>query len=154
MRQLIQYLPGLRTLKTALAVLICIGIWSIWNDAMPFFASVAAVITMQNSIESSVKAGFQRFIGTLVGAFVAGLLVWIVPINLITIGIGIILVIHLTAMMKENNSAAIASIVFLAVIINVDTQSINSYIVLRVIETSLGIATAVIINLLIKPPKE
>lgn len=71
MPQFIQVLPGMRTLKTALAVLICIGIWRIWNDSMPFFASIAAVITMQNSIENSVKVGIDRVIETTLGIGIA-----------------------------------------------------------------------------------
>jgi len=154
MPQFIQVLPGMRTLKTALAVFICIGIWRIWNDSMPFFAGIAAVITMQNSIENSVKVGIDRFIGTLVGAFVGGLLVWTLPINSITISLGIILVIHLTTIIKKGGSAAIASIVFLAITINIGDKSINNYIFMRVVETTLGIGIAVLINTLIKPPKK
>jgi len=154
MPQFIQVLPGMRTLKTALAVLICIVIWRIWNDSMPFFASIAAVITMQNSIENSVKVGIDRFIGTLVGAFVGGLLVWTLPINSITLSLGIILVIHVTTVIKKGGSAAIASIVFLAITINIGDKSINNYILMRVIETTLGIGIAVLVNTLIKPPKK
>lgn len=154
MTQLTQLLPGMRTLKTALAVFICIGIWRIWNDAMPFFACIAAVITMQNSIESSVMIGLDRFIGTLVGAFIGGLLIWTLPINLFTLSLGIVIVIHLTTVIKKGGSAAIASIVFLAITINVGDKSINNYILLRVIETTLGIGVAVLINTIIKPPKK
>ena len=149
-----EYLPGMRTFKTALSVFLCITIWRIWNTDFPFFACIAAVITTQNSLESTKRVGINRFLGTLIGACVGALIVWFFPSNTITLTLGIIVVIHLTTLAKKGGSAAIASIVYLTIMINIGAESINTYILLRVVETTLGILVATIINTRIRPPEE
>lgn len=146
-------LPGMRTNKTAFAVFLCIIFWGFWNDSPPFFACIAAVITMQNSVENSIKVGIDRLIGTLIGALFGAILLWFIPVNSMTISFGIIVVLYLTNKLKKTGSSAIGCIVFLAVTINAGIDQINSYVVFRVLETSLGIVIAVCVNLLIHPPK-
>lgn len=149
-----KYLPGMRTNKTAIAVFFCIVLWGIWNDTMPFFACIAAVITMQNSVEDSIKVGIDRLIGTLIGAFFGAALLWLFPVNAFSIALGIITVLYTTNKMKKTGSSAIGCIVFLAVSINAGVDHVNTYVLYRVLETSLGIVIAVCVNLLIHPPKE
>jgi uncharacterized membrane protein YgaE (UPF0421/DUF939 family) len=55
---------------------------------------------------------------------------------------------------KKGGSAAIACIVYLTIMINIGAESINTYILLRVVETTLGILVATIINIQIRPPEE
>ncbi|MDF1617142.1 FUSC family protein [Petrocella sp. FN5] len=149
-----EYMPGMRTFKTALSVFLCIIIWRIWNTELPFFACIAAVITTQNSIESTKRVGLNRFLGTLIGACVGALIVWFLPNNTLILTLGIIVVIHLTTLVKKGGSAAIACIVYLTIMINIGVESINTYILLRVVETTLGILVATIINTSIRPPDE
>ncbi|PKM67644.1 MAG: hypothetical protein CVU95_06065 [Firmicutes bacterium HGW-Firmicutes-2] len=154
MHTISKYMPGMRTFKTALSVFLCITIWRIWNTEIPFFACIAAVITTQNSIESTKRVGLNRFLGTLIGACVGALIVWFLPSNTFILTLGIIVVIHLTTLVKKGGSAAIACIVYLTIMINIGAESINTYILLRVVETTLGILVATIINVQIRPPEE
>ena len=62
----LQELPtiGLRTLKTGIAVFLCLLIW----PSEPFFACLTAVICLQDTVSNSIKVGFNRGIGTMLGA--------------------------------------------------------------------------------------
>lgn len=72
-------LPGWRTIKTAVAVMISFAIFLPWWDYSlaqpsgplqelgPFYACIAAVICMQTSVHASVVQGLSRIVGTLVG---------------------------------------------------------------------------------------
>lgn len=146
--------PGMRNIKTSLSVLICIVIWGFFSDDPPFFACIAAVITMQNSLGSSIKVGVDRVIGTLIGALIGGLTAYVLPGQKALASLGIIIVIHITHMINKSGATAIACIVFLAILLNIENESIESYILFRVIETFLGIIVAVIINMLIFPPNK
>ncbi|MDT2191533.1 FUSC family protein [Paenibacillus larvae] len=59
---------GMRNVKTAIAVLLCILILRLFQIESPFYACIAAVITMQNTVEDSYETGINRIIGTLIGA--------------------------------------------------------------------------------------
>jgi uncharacterized membrane protein YgaE (UPF0421/DUF939 family) len=143
---------GFRNIKTAIAVLICMAVLRTFKDYSPFYACIAAVITMQNSMDNSIKAGLNRMIGTLIGALVGGVFASIYGENLIITSLGIVIVIYLTNLFKRSGSTSIACIVYLAIMVNIkDTTPLN-YTIFRVLETFLGIIVAVCVNLLIAYP--
>lgn len=59
---------GLRNIKTAISVAICILVLGLLGVRQPFFACMTAVFTMQANVKTSFEAGFSRFLGTLAGA--------------------------------------------------------------------------------------
>ncbi|MGL4771994.1 MAG: aromatic acid exporter family protein, partial [Clostridium sp.] len=54
---------GLRNIKTALAVFVCMFLFSIFNNDNPFYACIAAVICMGDTVENSLIMGKNRIIG-------------------------------------------------------------------------------------------
>ena len=46
---------GARNLKTALAVTLCIGFFELIHRQYPFYACIAAVICMKDTVENSYK---------------------------------------------------------------------------------------------------
>ncbi|MDV3427515.1 MAG: aromatic acid exporter family protein [Bacillota bacterium] len=143
---------GLRNIKTAAAVLICLAILRMFKDYSPFYACIAAVITMQNSMNNTIKVGFNRMIGTLIGAAVGAVLTSIYAHSLILTSIGIVIVIFLTNLFKRSGSSSIACIVYLAIMVNIKNTTPLEYSIFRVIETFLGIIVAVCVNLSIAHP--
>lgn len=143
---------GLRNIKTAAAVLICLVILRIFKDYSPFYACIAAVITMQNSMDNTIKVGFNRMIGTLIGATIGCFLTSIFAHNIIVTSLGIIIVIFLTNLFKRSGSSSIACIVYLAIMVNIKDTAPLQYTIFRVLETFLGIIVAVCVNLLIAHP--
>ena len=59
---------GMRNIKTSISVFLCIIILRIFHNTYPFYACIAAVITMQSAVHHSFATGRNRMIGTVVGA--------------------------------------------------------------------------------------
>jgi uncharacterized membrane protein YgaE (UPF0421/DUF939 family) len=143
---------GMRNIKTAISVMLCIIILKQFSDNSSFYACIASVIVMQNTVESSWKAGISRMIGTLIGAGVGICLSLIGFSNVIITGIGITLIIYFANLLKQNSSISIACIVYLAIMVNVKNTTSLSYTIMRTAETFVGILIAVIVNSVILPP--
>lgn len=145
--------PGMRNVKTAISVFICIAILRLFPDNSPFYACIASVITMQNTMENSIKVGISRMIGTLIGATVGVILSTVYPNNIMLTALGIVVVIYIANFLKRNGSTAIACIVYLAIMVNIKYTTPFYYSLMRVMETFLGITVAVIVNIVVFPPK-
>lgn len=144
--------PGMRNIKTAIAVVLCIIILRFFSDNSPFYACIAAVIAMQSTVQSSWKTGVTRIIGTLAGASVGVLLSLIGVNNVLITGVGIVVVIYITNILKQNAAIGIACIVYLAIMVNVkDTTPLN-YALMRTAETFFGIIMAMVVNSVVFPP--
>lgn len=147
---------GLRNVKTAISVSICLVLLS--KD--PFFAAIAAIMCMQDTVENSLKIGANRIIGTLLGGFLG--LIFLNFTRLINAesftplitGIGVSCAIYLCNAVKKPASSAMASLVLVAIMIAPTGSSAFNYALKRTIETSLGIIVAVLVNKYIKPQKE
>ena len=62
-----RYKPGLRMVKTGVAVLLCLVASILLHRENAFYSCIAAVICMQSTTEKSLPVGIHRFIGTLCG---------------------------------------------------------------------------------------
>ncbi|WP_373898159.1 aromatic acid exporter family protein [Haloimpatiens sp. FM7315] len=143
---------GMRNLKTALSVFLCIVTLHVMKMPYPFYACIAAVICMQSSVFNSFKVGKNRMIGTSIGALIGLILALLSPESSILTGIGIIIVIYLCNLLNKKNSITIGCIVFLAIMTNLKGQDPFKYSTTRLLETFVGIAIAVIVNYLVFPP--
>ncbi|MEJ8306310.1 FUSC family protein [Saccharibacillus sacchari] len=145
---------GMRNIKTAVAVLLCVLISFALKLEYPFYAAIATVIAMESSITSSYAAGKNRTMGTLVGAAFGGLFAFIEPHNAYLSALGIVCVIAVCNLLKWNKSVSIACIVFLAIMLNLrDGEPAFAYALHRVLDTLLGIGVAVLVNYFLIPPK-
>lgn len=144
----------MRNLKTTLAVILSITIARFVNTDTAFYAGIAAIIVMKDSIEASYATGKNRMIGTIIGAILGMLFACIKPSSLILCALGIIIIISLCNYFKLEESIIIAGIVFLAIMLNLKGRSPLFYTVNRVIETFIGIIMAVAVNCFLAPPKK
>ena len=92
-------------------------------------------------------------LGTLVGAATGLLFVQLLPENAILSGIGVMFIIYVCTRMHWNNSIAIATIVFLAIMLNLQGHDPLLYSLNRIQDTLLGIAVALGVNVLVFPPR-
>lgn len=143
---------GMRNFKTALAVSLCIIIFQVFNIGSPFYAAIAAIISMQSSVVDSFKTGKNRILGTFLGALVGLIFALIGPSNPLLIGIGIIIIISISNWLKWNKSITIAGVVFIAIMVNLNGKSPWVYSLNRITDTIIGIVLAVLINYFISPP--
>lgn len=146
------YKIGARIFKTAFAVVICIFLGSFLNDNSGFFAAIAAIITMQGTFKDSFLKGKNRIFGTFVGAFFGYIFALIAHANLLLIFIGIVIIIYICKSLKWNSATVIACVVFLSIMIDAD-KNILQYSVFRLLDTSLGIVVALLVNYFVLPHK-
>lgn len=144
---------GLRTIKTGIAVALCILVANLTDMEFPFYAGIAAAICMQSTVFDTMTTGLHRMLGTFIGAVVGLVFVYIYPMNFILSGIGVIIVIYLCNLFKITKSVSIGCIVFIAIMTQTDESSFHFfYGVHRLIDTLTGIIIAVFVNYILLPP--
>lgn len=155
---------GMRTVKTAVAVVICfflflpfwtetaVGEGGLLENIGPFYACIAAVICMQSSVEQSVRQGISRVIGTCIGGGV-GLCVLLLddlveqPVFTgVIMGVGIMLTLWLCNLIKRPLACSIGCVVVCVVMLNHSGPDRYLYTLLRVVETFVGIGVAILVN--------
>lgn len=144
---------GMRNIKTAIAVFISIVLSKLFKMEYPFYAAIAAIISMQSSVEESFKAGRNRMFGTFIGAVVGFACALISPGNAFVSAIGIVIVIYICNLLKWKESSSIGGVVFLAIMLNLKGNSPLWYSINRLLDTFLGIIVAITVNYFIIPPK-
>lgn len=144
---------GMRNIKTAFSVFLCIIILRAFHHPFPFYACIAAVITMQSTVHNSFTTGKNRIIGTIIGAICGLLFALISPNNVFLTSIGIVIVIYFLNLLNRKNSIIIGCVVFLAIMTNLKEGTPLIYSLSRVIETFMGIFISVLVNFLIFHPK-
>ncbi|ENZ00402.1 FUSC family protein [Clostridium thermobutyricum] len=152
---------GLRNIKTALSVVICMVIFSAIGDENPFYACIAAVICMKDTVSSSFTMGKNRLIGTIIGALFGTLFIYIlIHITFLThyipfiSGIGIVIVIYTCNLFNKPGSVTIACIVFLVIMVNYSGPQSYAYALNRSMDTAIGIIVAILVNKYFNPPAE
>lgn len=148
---------GMRTIKTAIAVAICITILQFFDGTTAFFAATAAIFSLQSNMATSWKLGFSRWIGTDIGA-VIGFLFSFIPltnplVRTLVISFGIILIIYITTLIKQDLAVFIACLVFLAIMTNLKDGHPGTYALTRTLETGLGVIVSILVNKYIAPLK-
>ncbi|MBV4415335.1 FUSC family protein [Clostridium tyrobutyricum] len=144
---------GMRNIKTAISVMICMSLSYVFNREYIFYAVIASIIAMQSSVADSFKTGKNRMLGTVMGAVFGMIFAFISPGNIIFCGIGVIFIIYICDYLGWKKSVVISCIVFLGIMINLNGRSPVIYSMNRIIDTFIGIGVAVIINYFISPPK-
>lgn len=150
---------GQRMVKTVLAVFTCFVIDHFRGGGNPFHSAIAAIVSMQRSVEDSWATGRQRLIATIIGG-IYGILVIIFEVNVYIIpnallryamlSLLLIPLIKLTVTLKQSQGVTLTTIVFLAITIAnpVETgmTAAFDYARNRIIDTLLGVLIALAIN--------
>ena len=151
---------GMRTIKTAAAVALCLlaGLLLKKSGALagdytaPFFACTAAIICMQDTVEASFRHGMFRLFGTGLGGAVGILLIYIGGgewLRVLLGFLGIAACIFLCNLLRMRQASGISCVVFCIILLA--DPDINPYLysVVRMVETAAGIVIAVAVNRLI-----
>lgn len=149
---------GMRTWKTVLAVFICAMIdWA--RGRTPFYSMLAAVVSIQPDMERTLKKGIERMLSSLLGGamgLIFLLLIGLTPIESFTppyylfISLMLIPIITLTVSLKRPECAYLSCVVFLSIAV-MHTESAGAplnYAINRTIDTLVGLAVGIIINLI------
>ena len=157
-------LPGWRTIKSAVAVVLCFLIFLPWwgetsaepggimSQVGPFYACIAAIICMQGSVAASVKQGLSRLFGTLAGGLIGLAAVsitmrwdnWVVLT--LAFGLSVLLTIYVCNLARQPKACAIAAIVCCSIMLSHSGEGRYLYTITRMAETAVGIIVAVAVN--------
>ena len=120
---------GQRIIKTGIAVFICLVIyWLRGFQGLVTQSTVAAIICIQPYRNDSIQTSLNRIIGTLLGAGWAVLFLETLVLlqkhdirpNIILVyimmGLGVILTLYSTVMIKKTDAASLAAIVFICIV--------------------------------------
>ena len=132
---------GARNLKTSLSVFICIIVFELLGRSSAFFACIAAMMCMQDTVENSYKMGKNRMLGTFLGAIV----------GLLLTAIGTTIAIYLCILFNCKGAINSACIVVFAIMTNLKGVGSYDYAFNRILDTFIGVIIAIIINRLVYP---
>ena len=153
-----KFIPGMRIMKTVIAVFICLAIAYLINYDFPLQATIACVLMMKSTTEMSIKSGQQRVLGTIIGgvlAMISLLLGDLISIEiqgfsfivLVTITILVALVICKVAKVPEYAYSMSCVLILATMLGHSSSQEETVYYVLyRIIETISGIIIAIAVN--------
>jgi uncharacterized membrane protein YccC len=144
--------PLLQVLKTSVAT---IGAWLLCNillgQPLPIFAAIAALLVVQPSVNQSLSKGVERSIGVVAGVLLAfgvgalfGTSSWIV---LGVIVLSLLLAWALRLAPGSANQIPISAMLVLSIGAQTPDYAVN-----RIIETVIGAAVALLVNIVIVPP--
>lgn len=143
---------GLRTLKTALAVIIAMFIVDSYGATTSklIFAMLGAMAAVQPSFRESVESCLTQIVGVLFGA-VMGLALLALPVSsLVATGIGIVLVITLYNALHIRFSPNLPCFIVVMICTTPDIQPMT-YAVGRIWDSAIGLGVGMLINTLIFP---
>ncbi len=157
--------PGMRTIKTMVSVAICfllfLPFWGLevqsregpLNQIGPFYACIAAIVCMQDSVEKTVQQGRARLIGTGVGGVIGILILWLAgehsaPLWFgFLLSVGVMLTIWLCDLMNQPAACSIGGVVCCCVLLSKSGPERYFYTIARIVQTAVGIVIGVGVNM-------
>jgi uncharacterized membrane protein YgaE (UPF0421/DUF939 family) len=143
---------GLRIIKTGIAVTVCVAASAFLKLDQPYLAVIATVLSMGKSVDTSVRAGKNKMIGVLIGSALGCGLAMISRGNAGLCGVGVIILLYLCQLLHLTEAATLTCFAFAAVMFSVSGKNPWNPAIMCAENAILGIAVAVVINLLIIPP--
>ncbi len=142
---------GLRTIKTGLAVALALFFAGLRGSPAPIFAAIGAIVAMSRTVGDAFPSCRTQFFGILLGAGFGAVFVGLwSSLGCFGIGLGLIVLILLCVRLRLQFAVPLACMVFVSVCLGPADEAFL-YGVNRLLDTSIGLATALAINLLIKP---
>lgn len=143
---------GLRTIKTAAAVMIAMAIVDSYGATTSklIFAMLGAMEAMQPTMKDSLKACLTQVTGVLLGA-VIGIFMLALPMDHVwSAGIGIVLVITLYNTLHIRFSPSLPCLIVVTICTTPDIQPV-AYAFGRIWDSMIGLGIGFLINILVFP---
>ena len=147
---------GLRMVKTSIAVFIC-ALFGFLRGDMAFFSMITAIICIQPTTEQTIVTSVNRTVGTLIGGFCGMGVIYLCELlylaetdllYLLIISLFVIPIILMALAIKKPSVAAFSCIVFIGVtVLRAADMSPFLSAIHRILDTGIGIFTALIINI-------
>jgi uncharacterized membrane protein YgaE (UPF0421/DUF939 family) len=147
-----QKIIGLRTIKTVVAVLATSLFMTYVLGHNPFFACIGAVVAMERTLSTSIRAAVIRNIATVTGGLI-GIIIGSFTENVVLMALGLIPLIWINNGLGKKESIVPGSIVYFAVFYLNTMEQAWAYGLTRILGTLIGSLIALAINALVFPPK-
>ncbi len=161
---------GMRKVKSLISLVVAFVIWQIVRiflpslEVHPVFAYVYSVIEIRETLDKTKKFGLLRikatFIGLIVGLVFITLSVfavsaidgemWKLIAELILILLATLISLQSAEAAKCENFCGIAAIITIICMVSHSEEDIYLYAVMRVVQTLIGVFSAMIINMFVK----
>lgn len=143
---------NLQVVKTSLAAGISWLVASLLpHSPYPIFAPLAAILIMQVTIANSIEKALYRILGVIGGVCVGVLVGYFFTVGTISITLVVLLGMAVSTAFRLNPQ--VTSQVAVSALLVLDYGRMQGYVVGRIGETVVGSVVAVVINILICPPK-
>ena len=147
---------GGRTVKTVLAVYLCLLIGIVRKSDTAFYAAIAAVLCVQRTSKDSIREAFNREVATVIGG-IWGMLVllferyfWCSPCEVLRylfLSVILIPIINFSVLIKRERGTFLMCVVFLCITVtHGNDESPLSFGAARILDTTIGIVIALITN--------
>lgn len=147
-----QFPIGLRTIKTALAVIVAMSIagsLGTTSDRL-IFAMLGAMAVVEPTLKDSLLAGITQVVGVLFGAAM-GVLLRLLPLGeLAAVGLGIVCIIVLYNGLRVRFSPSLPCFIFVMICVSPGVEPM-AYALGRIWDTAIGLAVGTLINVLVFP---
>lgn len=154
-----QFHIGMRNLKTALAILVCLLIYQVIPGSASY-ACITALIVMQSTLEESLEQARNRVVGIVIGGVMGAVFSYaarMIPFSILrifVISLGVTLLIFLCNFIGKRGAIVMGCVTYLIIMIPGTTQNPWLYALLCVVDNMIGITVAVLVNLAIRRPKK
>ena len=155
---------GMRIIKTAIAVFLCLLIDYLRGAAMPIFAPLAAILSMQRDAHESLTVAVHRVSGTVLGGLYGlGILSFITHVLIdphpflqyFLIALFIIPLIYLTVLIKEPSATYISCVLYIVIVIpNIAMIPPHLFAFHRTMDTIIGILVSLLVNVCLFPARK
>ena len=160
---------GMRMVKTAIAVFICLVIYSLrgyeTGSGMPSEAAVTAIVCMQPFVQDTKSYALNRLSASLLGSVWALLILLVLmdfPIlseNQIVLyavmSFGVLTSIYTAVLFRIPDAAGLAAIIYISIIVgypNIDRPLYNAFV--RILDIHIGLVVAIAVNILRLPRRK
>lgn len=143
-----------RAFKVALAAVLATVVAELFHLRFPWFATLAAIVTMELTLRTSLRAGRDGIVGATVGATTGLALTLIGKDQAWAVGVAVLL--NLLVLSWLGYAAAGRQAAFVAsVIVLVPATSIHpvDFAWVRFVETVIGVVSALVVNAVVFPPR-
>ncbi|EMF0036132.1 aromatic acid exporter family protein [Enterococcus hirae] len=151
---------GMRTIKSALAVFLCILFFHVTDRGLPMIAALSAVFSLRQDLTTTLSFGRSRIIGNSIGGFL-GIIYFLVKnyfhndflVELFLLPVLVVIVIVVSDGINNNSGIISAIATLLLIALSVPQGESSLYAIQRVLDTFIGTFIAIGINFFLRPPE-
>lgn len=146
----LSFFIGKRTIKTALSVFITSFVCQ-WLHWPVIFAVLAALVSIEPTVNASIRKAKVRLPAAVVGAAFAMLFVWLFGQTPLAYSLSVLFTIAVCHRLRWEDAIVVAALTSLNMLVLTEDHFLKNFFI-RVGTTSLGIVVSVVVNYLVFPP--